>query len=227
MPRPQADPTPLRRGLALERRYQGDRPAILTRESGSDAPPARTIRGHAAVFNTWSTLYESKYYRWREIIRPGAFATAIREKQDVFCLLNHNPDWVVGRSTSGTCRLAEDDQGLAFDCDPNPESQLIHDLVVAPMARQDLDRCSFAFLVRSGGEKITIREEDDVLIEERELTDLDLYDVSVVTYPQYHEAMCELASLGERRQAALLDQVAARERQRIRQARARALKLWI
>lgn len=179
--------------LKINRRAAGD-------GAGAGAATVPQICGHAAVFNTWTTLYKGRSYEWRERVNPGAFAHAIAEGQDVRALFNHEPDWLLGRTKSKTCRLSEDNVGLAFECDP-PPSQLIADLVLTPMDRGDLDQCSFAFCVRPGGERITIREENDVLIEERELLDLDLYDVSVVTYPAYVDAMCELCSQGARREA--------------------------
>lgn len=221
-----SEPT-ARRGPDVERRAFGSKPQITTRAAAAEgSPESLTIRGHASVFETWTTLYESKYYVWREIVRRTAFDNAIKEGQDVFALLNHDPNFVIGRSTSGTCRLSTDAEGLAFECDPDPENVVIQSLVVRPMARKDLDRCSFAFTIRSGGEVITIREENGVTIEERELTDLDLYDVSVVTYPQYREAMCEMAERGQSREAELRRRATAEIRRREMDARRRSLRLW-
>jgi uncharacterized protein len=164
------------------------------------------IHGHAAVFGSWTTLYQGKSYVWKERVNPGAFANAIKEGQDVRCLFNHDPNFVLGRTASGTCRIAEDKVGLYFESDP-PPTDLIEDLVLTPMSRSDISQCSFSFKVRSGGEKITIREENDIVTEERELTDVDLFDVSPVTYPAYEDTDCSLAERG-----------ALRERE-IRQAR--------
>jgi HK97 family phage prohead protease len=101
-----------------------------------------------------------------EVIRPGAFANALKENQDVRALFNHDATFILGRTKAGTCRLSEDARGLYFEADL-ADSQILRDLVVTPMRRGDLDQCSFAFLVRPGGERITIREEDDVIIEDR------------------------------------------------------------
>lgn len=191
-----------RRGILPERRCLGDRPTLEARAVAGVAEgehSGRVIRGHAAVFDTWTTLYESPTYKWIEKIRRGAFTNAIAEKQDVYALFNHCADWILGRSTAGTCRLAEDNVGLAFEADPDEGSTVINSIVLRPMDRKELDRCSFAFAVRPGGEVITIRQIGDQLVEERELIDLDLYDVSVVTYPQYKEAECELCSRAEAR----------------------------
>lgn len=189
---------------------------VLTRDAGGDGgSKIRTIVGHAAVFNTWTTLYESSRYVWRERVNPGAFARAIAEKQDVRSLWNHDARIILGRTVSGTCRLSEDATGLFQETDP-PDTQLVRDLVIAPMDRGDVTQMSFAFMPRvgdtkvvstngvtvieRGGERITLREEDGRDVEERELVDVDLCDVSPVTYPQYVETDCSLRAAGERRE---------------------------
>jgi len=66
------------------------------------------IEGYAARFNS-----ESKDLGgFREIIAPSAFTRALAEKQDVFCLVNHSSDKILGRSSSGTLTLSQDDKGL-------------------------------------------------------------------------------------------------------------------
>ena len=59
------------------------------------------------------------------------------------CLLNHDPNIVLGRTKSGTLRLSSDQRGLRFECDL-PESR--SDLAEA-VARGDLDGASFRFKV--------------------------------------------------------------------------------
>lgn len=202
-----------RRGRTLERRCVALRPILEARAAVAEGEVVgQTIRGHAAVFNTWTTLYESRSYKWLERIKPGAFLHAIAESQDVYALFNHNPDWILGRSTAKTCRLAEDKVGLAFEADPDESNVIISSLVLRPMGRGELDRCSFAFTVRDGGETITIREENGVMIEERELTDLDLYDVSVVTYPAYQDAECELVDRARARETEIRSRLAGERR---------------
>lgn len=181
--------------LELERRII---PGTIEVRSGADAPDR--LVGHASVFNQWTTLYESDSYRWREIVRPGAYARAIAEGQDVRALFNHDPNFVLGRTTSGTLSLAEDERGLVSEINP-PASQLVRDLVLEPIRRGDVSQMSFAFVpnrtkdirekadgilvLDRGGERITVREENGVILEDRELLDVDLFDVSPVTYPAY------------------------------------------
>jgi uncharacterized protein len=186
-----------------ERRVRAAQLTIETRQSeaANEGTAGRQIVGHAAVFNEWTTLYEGRYWVWREVIRPGAFAAAIKEGQDVRALFNHDANVLLGRTTSGTLELTEDVVGLLTRTDP-PDTQTVRDLVLTPMERGDLDGMSFAFAVKRGdkvtetktptgyvietaGERITVRYEGEREIEEREILSADLYDVSPVTYPQY------------------------------------------
>src|SRR5579864_8378912 len=49
---------------------------------------------------------------FEEVVAPGAFARALREKQDVRILLNHNADIVLARTASGTATLFDSPEGL-------------------------------------------------------------------------------------------------------------------
>jgi uncharacterized protein len=145
-----------------------------------DQAQSRGLVGHAAVFNSLSVDFGG----WRERIMPGAFTRAIKENQDAFCLINHDPNLVLGRTLSRTLALSEDKEGLAFDCD-TPNTSYANDLAVV-MDRGDIDKCSFGFISR----KATWSEEPDpddpkqqIIV--RQIEDCDLFDVSVVTYPAY------------------------------------------
>lgn len=139
------------------------------------------ISGHAAVFNQEYVLWDSPYYRFVEIIKPGAFTRALDEKHDVRCLFNHDPNQLLGRTAAGTMDLEQDDKGLAFDT-TLPDTQLGRDLPVL-VKRGDVTGASFAFTVT----KQTLREakDGDLVIQTREIEDVDLFDASPVTYPAY------------------------------------------
>src|SRR5580765_670123 len=139
------------------------------------------IDGHAAVFNEVYVLVDYPDFRVEEIIKPGAFDRAIREKQDVRALFNHDPNYILGRTTAGTLSLKEDKRGLYFDNTP-PDTQVGRD-VRTSIDRGDISGCSFAFEVL----KQTRTEEmvDKQLIVTRTVEDVNLYDVGPVTYPAY------------------------------------------
>ncbi len=135
------------------------------------------IEGYGAVFNE---IYDNGWFK--ETIKPGAFSRALRESQDVRCLMNHDANLVLGRSKSATLELKEDQKGLHFSCDL-PDTQAARDLHQL-VKRGDVDQCSFSFRAMAQ----TWRDEKDAdghWTTTRELTDVDLYDVGPVTFPAY------------------------------------------
>lgn len=178
-----------------------DEPARVERREGADA--GTYLVGFASVFDQWTTLYEDEDLVMREVVRRGAFAAAIAERQDVRALFNHDKNFVLGRTTSGTLSLRELDRGLLSETRLT-DSPTIRDLVTTPIQRGDITGMSFGFsprnkgtgqntnesgdgkvVIRRGGERITMTERGTQLVWERELLSVDLYDVSPVTYPAY------------------------------------------
>src|SRR5262245_59156582 len=182
----------------------------------------RHIIGHAAVFDQWATLHESPSFTMREIVRPGAFAQVIHDREDVRALFNHNASFILGRTASGTLRLTEDARGLAIDIEP-PDTALIRELVLAPIKRHDITQMSFSFKPRrsapEGGERITVRREADRIIESRELLSVNIYDVSPATYPAYEGTDVALRGWGAARE------IEARERIRAAERKAKSIQL--
>lgn len=149
------------------------------------------ISGTAAVYNVTTDLGGG----YREKINPAAFNRALAEKQDVRCLFNHNADHVLGRTKTGTLRLTNGNSGLDFDCDINeadPQAMSTR----AKVGRGDVDQCSFAFVCKA--DKVIYNDDGSM---ERELMDVDLMDVSPVTYPAYESTSCEARSVEEARKA--------------------------
>jgi hypothetical protein len=147
------------------------------------------MRGHAAVFDSPSEMLAGCF---REIIKPGAFAEALKGS-DVRALFNHNPDLILGRSSSGTLRVVEDATGLAIEIDP-PDTTTGRDLQVS-MKRGDIKEMSFAFTVAEDGDEWT-RDPDNSGNWTRTISKFErIYDVSPVTYPAYPETDCAVRSL--------------------------------
>jgi HK97 family phage prohead protease len=135
--------------------------------------------GYAATYGTLSQNFGG----WRERIMPGAFARAIAEKQDVSHTVNHDKNLVLGRTGAGTTVLREDGKGLGFETKLGTRSYETD--LCESVARGDVTGNSFGFICR----KETWVEERDAdtkqKIDVRELRDLDLVDISTVTYPAY------------------------------------------
>jgi hypothetical protein len=163
-------------GTKIERRSLA---ADLRAESQGDE---MALVGYAALFNS-----ESKDLGgFRERIAPGAFTRSLNEGADVKCLKNHNVSELLGRTKNNTLSLEQDDRGLKFRCVLNPESQAHRDLHAA-IKRGDMDECSFAFTVPEGGDVWDeATDENGVRYVRRTLRDVNLLDVSAVTYPAYN-----------------------------------------
>jgi uncharacterized protein len=133
--------------------------------------------GHAAVFNSPTQIYRDMY----EQIAPGAFARALQEKQDVRALFNHDPNFVIGRTKSGTLFVREDSKGLAIEINP-PDTTWAKDLQTS-IQRGDIDQMSFGFRTKKDQFEERVIEGQKVIL--RTLIDVDLCDVSPVTFPAY------------------------------------------
>ena len=149
------------------------------------------ITGYAAVFDKWSEDLGG----FREKIRAGAFKKAIG-KSDVRGLFNHDSNYVLGRQSNGTLTIKEDKNGLWMEIDP-PDTQIIRDLVLAPIKRGDIKEQSFAFVIAEGGDEWkNLRGEKPDEPATRTITEVDeLFDVSPVTYPAYPDTSVALRSM--------------------------------
>lgn len=139
------------------------------------------IGGYAATFNK-----EATGLNFREVIAPGAFKRTLATDNPVFLLINHDMEALPLASTrSGTLTLTEDEVGLRMDAELDPSNPRAQELASA-LRRGDVDKMSFAFTVAKDGD---IRSEGL-----RTLTDLDLYEVSVVTLPAYDSTIVGMRS---------------------------------
>jgi len=149
-----------------------------------------TVTGYAAVFNS-----ESEDMGWftemREIIMPGAFDEA--DMTDVRALLNHDPNMLLARTSSGTLELSVDKTGLRYSFEL-PDTTAGRDLREM-LRRGDLSQSSFGFTVakQSWEEEKDERGETTKII--RKIDKIGrLFDVSPVTYPAYPSSVSELRS---------------------------------
>lgn len=147
---------------------------------------AARIIGNGAVFNSRSENLGG----FREIIMPGAFDEVL--DNDVRATFNHDPNFILGRSSSGTLRMNVNEQGLGYEIDA-PETQTIRDLVLAPMTRGDIKESSFGFRVAHDGEE-WLRDDEGIVI--RKIHKVSrLYDIGPVSFPAYQAASSAKRSL--------------------------------
>lgn len=180
--------------MTIERRVVTASELELRQEG--DAAPA--IVGYAAVFDSLSEDLGG----FRERIKSGAFTRSIRDGADVRAFVDHDPSKILGRNVAGTLRLKPNAKGLMVEIDP-PDTQAARDIRES-IKRGDVSGMSFAFLTRSDEWHM----EDGEAI--RELLDVDLHDVSVVTYPAYPATDVAVRSLEAFKAAAKAEEQAGR-----------------
>lgn len=170
----------------LEKRYIPVEDSEI-RVEGNDKE--RKITGYAAVFNRKSENLGG----FVEIIRPGAFKEAIKDA-DVRALFNHDSNYVIGRTTSGTLTLEENQKGLKFEAVP-PDAQWARDLLKS-IERGDVSQCSFSFCVAKDGDKWTEQKTgENAGIYTREITAIEYVgDVGPVTFPAYPQTSVQARS---------------------------------
>ena len=133
------------------------------------------IVGHASVFDSWSETLGG-IFPFKEIVRKGTFTETIKI-DDIRALFNHDPNYVLGRNVAGTLELEEDDIGLRVVITP-PDTGWANDLI-KNLRRGDISQMSIGFIVLED----TWGTQDGIDI--REIKKVQLFDVSIVTYPAY------------------------------------------
>lgn len=140
----------------------------------------------------YASTYDTPYPIWGgaaaggfdETIAPGAFDKSVRERDDVRFLVNHE-GVPLARTKSGTMTLIADDKGLLVDAELDPTSPIVAGLRSA-MDRGDMDQMSFAFEVT--------RQEWSPDWAQRRITEVRLFDVSVVTFPANDQTLALVSS---------------------------------
>lgn len=146
------------------------------------------IEGYASVFDK----YSEDLGGFVEIIEPGFFDEVL--ENDVRSLINHDPHYILGRTTNKTLELKQDSTGLFQRTYPpvtDPEStQYAKDLMVS-IRRGDITQQSFAFIVKRTYRGDAVDGDEWIVAGDMVIRKLkkggcrELLDVSPVTYPAY------------------------------------------
>jgi len=149
---------------------------LQTRETMSgEQTEERVIEGYFSVFNSETELFPGAF----EEIAPGAFDNTL--SGDIKALINHNHELVLGRTKSNTLELKTDSRGLYGVIKINENDTDAVNLYER-VKRGDVDQCSFGFRVVKEEEEFR----DDGSIKWT-VTEADLKEVSVVTFPAYED----------------------------------------
>ena len=139
-----------------------------------------TLVGYASLWDT-----PSLDMGFTEYVTRGAFSKTLKDGADVRLLFDHEGA-PLARTKSGTLRLSEDDRGLRVEADLDPMNPMAQGIMSA-LRRGDLNQMSFAFR--------TIKDSWNTDRSVRELREVQLFDVSLVTYPAYEQTVAELRAM--------------------------------
>jgi HK97 family phage prohead protease len=168
---------------------------VQLRATGDDQG-VRGFDGHAAVFNERTAIGNPLTWGFYEEIAPGAFTKTLSEGDARF-LVDHDTRLVVSRVSAGSLRLAQDSVGLAVDADLDQRLSYVSDLVVN-LENRNVTGMSFGFrTVKDDWQTITVQtSEGDMEAELRVIREVQLFEVSAVTFPAYEGTDAALRSVG-------------------------------
>ena len=158
--------------MSETRQVRAAETAFETREADGQM----IIEGYFSVFGTDYNIAPGM----TETVAQGAFDRTLGT-QDVRALTNHDTRLVLGRQSAGTLTLKEDTHGLWGSILVNPNDQ---DAVntYERIRRGDVNQCSFGFDI--------VKEDAEYLPDGSvrwTIRDVELYEVSVCTFPAYAE----------------------------------------
>lgn len=164
----------------IERRSE-TRQLIEIRDAGSHP----VLAGYAIVYGARSLDLGG----FVEVIAPGA-ATKTLSEADVLAYAYHESSAMLGRTSSGTLRLSEDDHGVPFEIDL-PQTTTGRDLAEL-VRRGDVKGSSFGFRTIADTWNENDPEPPGVL---RTVTELALHHVAPTPDPAYPDTEAALRSL--------------------------------
>src|SRR5574337_106706 len=153
---------------------------LNTRDNTNDDEMKST--GYFVMFNSETKLYESVY----EEISDKAFENI--DLSDIRALADHDTAKILGRTKSQTLSLSVDEKGLFGEITINKNDTEAVNLYER-VKRGDIDQCSFGFNILN--EIMEQRADGSV---KWTITEIELFEVSVVTFPAYADTAVEARS---------------------------------
>lgn len=139
-----------------------------------------TVQGYVNETGKQSHLLGTKK-KFKETIQKGAFTRALKKGNDIHFLAEHDENKILASTRNGSLTLKEDEKGLLMTAEISNTSygRDYHTLIKDGILRN----MSFGFTVDK--DKWS-KENDGTYV--REVNDLTLYEVSVVTNPAYPQS---------------------------------------
>jgi HK97 family phage prohead protease len=173
---------------------QRDRPAaaagITVRQAADGAPPL--FYGHPAVVDSRTAIGDPLTWGFFEQLDPNCFDRTLADPlTDSRFLIDHDSALIVSRQSAGDLTLGMDAAGLGCTSGLDQDVSYVRDFTVNVQKRR-ITGMSFGFIVRKDDwTTVDITATDDkgqpytATAELRTILDLDLIEVSGVTFPAY------------------------------------------
>jgi len=167
--------------------------------AADDTDEAPVFTGHAAVFNVRTAIGNPLRWGFYEEIAPGTFTKTLQEGDARF-LVDHDTSLLMARVSAEDLRLAEDRVGLAVEADLDTELSYVRDFV-RNLEKRRITGMSFGFRVVKDDwttEVVSTSDGQEAEVEIRTIREVELFEVSAVTFPAYEETDAALRALSRR-----------------------------
>lgn len=169
------------------------------------------LGGYFIVFNDETELYQDVF----EKVDSSALDKTL--DNDIRCLFNHDAAKVLGRTKNNTLKLTKDEKGIYGEVIINPnDSEAVS--VYRKVERGDIDQCSFGFNILN--ETQTVDEKNRLHVT---LTEVDLHEVSIVTFPAYNSTQ---VSAREKMREEMIEQHKKEQMEKRRNALLERITKW-
>lgn len=151
----------------------------------------KMLVGYGSVFDQRTTI-DGFFSSWDEEVAPGAWDKSIDEG-DIRSMFNHDTNWLLGRTSNKTLRLASDKTGLRYETDINPD--VAHAVSVHAMVeRGEVDGSSVWFrVIRQEWTQPT--ESNGLERPLRRITEGELIETGPVVFPAFTQTSVTARSL--------------------------------
>ncbi|MDP8961543.1 MAG: HK97 family phage prohead protease [Actinomycetota bacterium] len=183
------DPTEAMKQKAVERR------TLFATDADAEAAPSgkKRISGYGSLYDVEVEI-EGWFASWIEMVAQGAWKKTIDDSERIVSTFNHNVDLPLGATDSGTLELTDDETGLFYSVDINPDDPFAV-AVWSRVKRGDVSGASVWFRVT----RQEWVEATDGEPEKRIILEADLYEVGPVVMPAFVDTSAEAASAMPRR----------------------------
>lgn len=161
----------------MEKRFHAE----VECRAASDGSGDLILAGYAAVFD----VETERWPGFREVFRRGAFAESL-QNSDVLALWMHDYSQPLGRKSGGTLTLEEDSHGLRVEI--RMANTVINQNRYSDVQRGTVKGMSIGFIAHPDGQRFSSLVNGAEL---RELTRVNLLEVSPHSDPQYTETSIE------------------------------------